>query len=78
MANTSPCHIPVLVNVPPPPIKIENIFSWRYFSARSSFYIFNWYSYPRSSHEKYLKEIVCQDFELYAIELLGSLPTDEA
>ena len=42
MANTSPRHMPVLDNVHP--IKIENfdIFSWRDFSARSSFYIFNW------------------------------------
>ena len=76
MANTSPYHIPVLGNVPP--IKIENLFSWRHFSARSSFYISNWYSYPISSHTKYLKEIVGQVFEIYAIELLGSLPTDEA
>ena len=28
--------------------------------------------------KKYLKEIVSQDFKIYAIELLGSLPTDEA
>ena len=28
--------------------------------------------------KKYLKEIVGQVFEIYAIELLGSLPTDEA
>ena len=42
MANTSPRHMPVIGNVHP--IKIENfdIFSWRHFSARSSFYIFNW------------------------------------
>ena len=58
MANTSPRHMPVLGNVHP--IKIENfdIFSWRHFSARSSFYIINWYGYPRGSHEKHLKEIV--------------------
>ena len=31
-----------------------------------------------SSHKRYLKEIVGQVFEIYAIELLGSLPTDEA
>ena len=51
-------HMPVLGNVHP--IKIENfdIFSWRHFSARSIFYIINWYGYPRGSHEKYLKEIV--------------------
>ena len=39
MANASPRHMPVLGNVHP--IKSENIdiFSWRHFSARSSFYI---------------------------------------
>ena len=39
MANTSHRRMPVLGNVHP--IKIENfdIFSWRHFSARSSFYI---------------------------------------
>ena len=39
MANNSPCHIPVLGNIPP--IKIQNfdIFSWRHFSARSNFYL---------------------------------------
>ena len=65
MANTSPRHMPVLGNVQP--IKIENfdIFSWRHFSARSSFYIINWYR--RGSHTKYLKEI---QFLKYAIELL--------
>ena len=63
-----------------PPIKIENVdmFSWRHFSDRSSFYIFNWYSYPRNCDTKYLKEIVGQVFEIYAIAFLGSLPTDEA
>ena len=41
IANTSPRHMPVLGNVHP--IKIENfdIFAWRHFSARSSFYIIN-------------------------------------
>ena len=45
MANTSPRHMPVLGNVHP--IKIENLdfFSWRHFTARSSFYIINWYGY---------------------------------
>ena len=64
MANTSPRHMPVLGNVHP--IKIENfdIFSWRHFSARSSFYIINWYGYSRDSHEKYLKEIVSPVFEI--------------
>ena len=33
-------------------------------------------TYPRGSHEKHLKEIVV--FEIYAIELLGSMSTDEA
>ena len=64
MANTSPRHMPVLGNVHP--IKIENfdIFSWRHFSVRSSFYIINWYGYPRGSHEKHLKEIVSPVFEI--------------
>ena len=59
-----PRHMPVLGNVHP--IKIENfdIFSWRHFSARSSFYIINWYGYPRGSHEQYLKEIVSPVFEI--------------
>ena len=70
--------MPVLGNVHP--IKIENfdIFSWSHFSARSSFYIFNRYGFPCGSHEKYLKEIVAPVFEIYAIELLGSMSTDEA
>ena len=63
MANTSPRHMPVLGNVHP--IKIY-------------FYIFNRYGYPRGSHEKYLKEIVDPVFDIYAIELLGSMSTDEA
>ena len=53
MTNTSPRHMPMLGNVHP--IKIENfdIFSWRHFCARSRFFlIFNWYGYPRGSHEK--------------------------
>ena len=59
MANISPRHMPVLGNVHP--IKIENfdIFLWRHFSVRSSFYIINWYGYPRGSHEKHLK-VNCQ------------------
>ena len=32
----------------------------------------------RGSHEKYLKEIVGPVFEIYTIELLGSMSTDEA
>ena len=64
MANTSPRHMPALDNVHP--IKIENfdIFSWRHLSARWSFYIINWYGYPRGSHEKHLKEIVSPVFEI--------------
>ena len=70
MANTSPRPMPVLGNVHPKSKKID-IFSWRHFSARSSFYIMNWYGYPRGSHEKHLKEIVIPVFVLrYAIELL--------
>ena len=48
------------------PLKSKNLifFSWRHFSARSSFYIINWYGYPRGSHEKYLKEIVSPVFKI--------------
>ena len=70
MANTSPRHMPVLDNVHPIKSEHFDIFSWRHFSARSSFYIINWYGYPRGSHDKYLKEIVSPVFEIYAIELL--------
>ena len=72
---TSPRHMPVLGNVHP--IKIENfgIFLWRHFSARSSFYIFNWYGYQEVPMKKYLKEIVGPVFEIYAIELLSSTST---
>ena len=52
MANTSPRPMPVLGNVHPIKIEIFIFFSWRHFSARSSFYIINWYGYPRGSHEK--------------------------
>ena len=41
-----------------------DIFFGRHFTARSSFYIINWYGYPRGSHEKYLKEIVSPVFEI--------------
>ena len=34
--------------------------------------------FPRGSHEKYLKEIVGPVCEISAIELLGSMSTDEA
>ena len=66
MANISPSHMIVLGNVHP--------ISWRHFSARSSFI----FLIDRGSHEKYLKEIVGPVFEIYAIELLGSMSTDEA
>ena len=66
MANTSPRHMPVLGNVHP--IKIEKK-SWRHFSARSSFYIINWYGYPRGSHENIWKKLSVQ-FLRCAIELL--------
>ena len=72
MANTSPAACQCLATMTP------LHFSWCNFSARSSFYIFNWYGYPRGSHENYLKEIVGLVFEMYAIELLGSMSTDEA
>ena len=61
--NTSPRHMPVLGNVHLNKIEIFDIFSWRHFSARSSFYIINWYGYPRGSHEKHLKDIVSPVFE---------------
>ena len=64
MANTSPRHMPVLGNVHPIKIEHFDIFSWRHFSARSSFYIIIWYDYPRGYHEKYLKEIVSPGFEI--------------
>ena len=78
MANTSPCHIPVLGDVPPIKIETFDLLSWRHFSARSIFYIFNWLSYPSNCDKKYLIEIVGQVFEINAIESLGSMSTDEA
>ena len=53
-------------------------FLWRHFSARLSFYIFNRLGYPRGSHEKYLNKIVGPGFEIYAIELVDSMSTDES
>ena len=44
----------------------------------TSFLYFNRYGYPRGSHEIHLKEIVEPVLEIYAIELLGSMSTDEA
>ena len=77
MANTSPRHIPVLGNVHSITIDNFDIFSLRHFSACSRCYICNRYGYPRGSHEQYLNEIV-DPVEIYAIELLGSMSTDEA
>ena len=57
MAKTLPRHRPVVFgNVHPIKIEKFDMFSWRHFSARSSFYIINWYGYPRGSHEKHLKK----------------------
>ena len=75
MANTSPCHIPVLGHVPP--IKIENFDIFRDdISLIARVFIF---LIDRATQEvpiqKKMKEIVGQVFE---IGLLGSLPTDEA
>ena len=64
MANTSPAPCQCLATFTPlKSKKIEKI-SWCHFSARSSFYIINWYGYPRGSHEKHLKEIVSPVFEI--------------
>ena len=64
MANTSPATCQCLATFTPLKSKMLIFFSWRHFSARSSCYIINWYGYPRGSHEKYLKEIVCPVFEI--------------
>ena len=65
MANTSPAPYQCLATFMLLNSKQFHIFSWRHFSARSSFYIINWYGYPRGSHEKHLKQIV-----RYAIEYI--------
>ena len=75
MANTSPCHIPVLGNVPPPPIFFRDVIS---LLARVFIFLID-----RATQEvpikNILKEIVRHKFfEIYAIELLSSLPSDEA
>ena len=75
MENTSPRHMPVLGNVHP--IKIEH-FSWRHFSARSSFFIL---LIDRATQEVPMKTIwkkLSVQFLRYAIELLGLMYTDEA
>ena len=64
MANTSPATCQCLATFTPLKSKMLIFFSWRHFSARSSCYIINRYGYPRGSHEKYLKEIVCPVFEI--------------
>ena len=69
MANISPRHMPVLGNFHPIKIETFDIFSWRHFSARSSFYIINWYGYPRGSHQNIWEKLLVQ-FLRYAIELL--------
>ena len=71
MANTSPCHIPVLGDIPP--IKIENvdIFFRNVISLLARVFIF---LIDRATQEIAIKNI-CQVFENYAIELLGSLPS---
>ena len=58
MTNTSPRHMSVLGNVHPIQIKFRDVIS---LLSR------------RGSHETYLKEIVFPVFEIYAIELLGSM-----
>ena len=73
MANTSPCHIPVFGNVPP-------IFFRDVISLLARVFIF---LIDRATQEvpmqKILEKIVGHKFfEIYAIELLGSLPSDEA
>ena len=73
MANTSPVTCQCLATFTQLKSKILI-----FFSAPSSFYIFNRYGYPRGFHEKYLKEIVSQIFEIYAITFLCSMSTDEA
>ena len=79
MANTSPRHMPVPGNVHPIKIQTFDISSLRHFSVRSRFYILiNMAAQEVRSQEKYLKEIVGPVFEIYAIELLGSMSTDEA
>ena len=76
MANTSPCHIPVLGNVPP--IFFRDVIS---LLARVFIFLIDraTQEVPIKIYKKYWKKIVCHKFfDIYAIELLGSLPSDEA
>ena len=73
--------MPVLGNVHP--IKLEDFDIYRdVISLLARVFIFlidrATQEAPRGSHEKYLKEIVEPVFEMYAIELLGSMSTEEA
>ena len=66
-------HMPVLGNVHPIKIKKIEIFSWRHFSAHSSFYIINWYRPNTATQEVPMKNIwkkLSVQFLRYAIELL--------
>ena len=67
-------HMPVPGNVHPIKIQTFDVSSLRHFSARSRFYILiNMAAQKVRSQEKHLKEIVGPVFEIYAIELLGSM-----
>ena len=69
MANTSPRPMPVLGNVHPIKIEKIDIFSWRHFSARPSFYIINWYATQEVPMKNIWRKLSVQ-FLRYAIELL--------
>ena len=76
--NTSPRHMPVHGNAHP--IEIDKFYIFRdVISLLARVYIF---LIDRPTQEvpmkKYLKEIVGPVFEIYVIELLGSMSTDEA
>ena len=74
MANTSPCHIPVLGNVPP--IFFRDVIS---LLARVFIFLIDRATQEVPIYKKYWKKIVGHKFfEINAIELLGSLPSDEA
>ena len=70
MANTSPSHMPVLGNVHP--IKIANfdIFAWRHFSARSSFFILLIDTATQEVPMKNIWKKLSVQFLRYAIQLL--------
>ena len=71
MANTSPRHMPVLGNVHPIKIEHFDIFSWRHFTARSSFYIINWYCFnTQEVPTKNIWKKLSVQFLRYAIDLL--------